>query len=236
MLRLLTILLICFTAVPSMAQQQFLSPEQFESLPFEASAPQNTQPLMIEINQDEMAIDTHDGKKAGLPQFDVTTFSSQLFWLAISFTLLYVFFSRYALPSLSSTIEERRLVISNDLKEADALSGKVEKTRADYEQAMQLAYNDARLAIVNTEQYIREQADIQAQQFKEKSAAAVHDLEQQSEMAKAKIKGDLKEIAQDLTGDVIKKLTELSISDAVINKAVSELMDSPSSQKNKKAA
>lgn len=234
MLRLFTILLICFTAVPVMAQQS-LSPEQVESIPFDNSlvGEPNTQAISSVIDTN---VATHGEKKAGLPQFDVTTFSSQLFWLAISFTILYFFFSRYALPSLSSTIEERRLMISNDLKEADKLSTKVDKTRADYEQAMQDAYNKARLAVTDTEQHMRDQAEMQAKQFKDKSAAAVIDLEQQAEAAKTRIKSDLKSTAQDLTSDIIKKLSGLTVTDSTITKTVDNFMDTPSNSRNKKAA
>lgn len=234
MLRLFYILLICFIAVPAMAQQS-LSPEQVESIPFDNSlvGTPNTQQLSEDITSQN---DAHGEKKAGLPQFDVTTFSSQLFWLAISFSFLYFFFSRYALPSISSTIEERRLMIANDLKEADKISSKVDKTRADYEQAMQTSYNDARLTITNTEQHMRDQAEIQAKQFKDKSTAAIADLEKQAEEAKIKIKADLKATAQNLTSDIISKLSDLDVTDTEITKAVDEFMETSVKPNNKKAA
>ena len=37
--------------------------------------------------------------KPGLPQLDPTTFASQLFWLVVSFVLLYVVISRIAAPA-----------------------------------------------------------------------------------------------------------------------------------------
>ena len=42
------------------------------------------------------------------PPFDPTYFPSQLFWLAISFVVLYVALDRFILPKIKTTIEDRR--------------------------------------------------------------------------------------------------------------------------------
>ena len=54
-------------------------------------------------------------KSAGLPQMDISTFPSQLFWLIITFTVLYLFMWKFVIPRLSTTIEERQDKISNDI-------------------------------------------------------------------------------------------------------------------------
>jgi F-type H+-transporting ATPase subunit b len=57
---------------------------------------------------------------AGMPQFDVTTFPSQIFWLVVSFALLYLLMSRLVLPRISKTIEARETKIQGDLTAAQA--------------------------------------------------------------------------------------------------------------------
>ena len=61
-------------------------------------------------------------KSAGLPQMDIATFPSQLFWLVITFSLLYLFMWKFVIPRLGATIEERRDKISNDINDADNLN------------------------------------------------------------------------------------------------------------------
>ena len=46
-------------------------------------------------------------KSAGLPQMDISPFPSQLFWLIVTFTALYLFMWKFVIPRLSTTIEER---------------------------------------------------------------------------------------------------------------------------------
>ncbi len=46
-------------------------------------------------------------KPGGLPQLKPENFAPQLFWLAITFFLLYLILSRVALPRIGEVIEER---------------------------------------------------------------------------------------------------------------------------------
>src|SRR5690606_28063422 len=52
----------------------------------------------------------------GLPQLDVSTFPSQLFWLFVSFGIMYMIFSRRTLPEISGVLENRQSHIQGDLE------------------------------------------------------------------------------------------------------------------------
>ena len=56
-------------------------------------------------------------QSAGLPQMDISTFPSQIFWLVVTFSILYIFMWKFVIPKLRTTIEERRDKISNDINE-----------------------------------------------------------------------------------------------------------------------
>src|SRR5262249_24204884 len=58
------------------------------------------------------------GQGREFPPFEKQTFPSQLFWLALTFILLYLLMSRVALPRISSILEERRKRVEADLAEA----------------------------------------------------------------------------------------------------------------------
>jgi F-type H+-transporting ATPase subunit b len=50
---------------------------------------------------------------------DVTTFPSQIFWLVVTFALLFLVLSRVTLPKISGAISDRRRRIDGDLATAD---------------------------------------------------------------------------------------------------------------------
>ena len=73
--------------------------------------------------------------QAGLPQMDVETFPSQIFWLVVTFGLLFMVLSRSTLPKIAGTIGARRNQIEGDL-------GTAETRRKDAAGALQ-AYETA---------------------------------------------------------------------------------------------
>ena len=71
--------------------------------------------------------------EAAFPPFDPTYFASQLFWLAISFAVLYFLLSRFVLPRIGGAIEERRDRIADDLDAAASMRDQANETVRAYE-------------------------------------------------------------------------------------------------------
>ena len=58
-----------------------------------------------------------------MPQFDPSTFSSQLFWLLICFLVLYWIVAKFAVPRIGDILEQRGRVVQDDLDRAESLKG-----------------------------------------------------------------------------------------------------------------
>ena len=74
--------------------------------------------------------------RGGFPPFNPQTFASQLFWLAITFVLLYVLMARLALPRVGAIIDDRQKRIAGDLAEAERLKEQSDAAVAAYEKAL----------------------------------------------------------------------------------------------------
>ena len=68
-----------------------------------------------------------------MPQFDVSTFSSQVFWLLFVFSILFLFFSKYYVPKMSSVFFKRGLQLKGIEHEIRYLLMETEKLKQDYE-------------------------------------------------------------------------------------------------------
>lgn len=110
---------------------------------------------------------------AGMPQFDIATFPSQIFWLLVSFAILYVLMSRLVLPRISSTIEARETKIQGDLA------------------AAQTANDAARVA-----------AEKQAKALAEARASAHGAVHAAAEAAAKETSASLHKVADRLAGDI----------------------------------
>ena len=71
-----------------------------------------------------------------MPQLEVGTYASQIFWLIIAFSTLYYLLSRKALPRIAEILEARQDRIAADLDQAQRLRADTEETLSIYEERM----------------------------------------------------------------------------------------------------
>src|SRR3954471_23901059 len=71
-----------------------------------------------------------------MPQFEPSSFPSQIFWLVVTFIALYLVVSRLAVPRIAEVLEQRRRLVQDDIDRAAALKAETDQALAAYEQAM----------------------------------------------------------------------------------------------------
>lgn len=98
-----------------------------------------------------------------MPQLEVSTYISQIFWLIVSFGLLYYLLSRKALPRVAEVLEARADRIRSDLDEAQRLRKEAEDALRRHEAVMAEAHDKAQARVVETQARLQaEAADAQA--------------------------------------------------------------------------
>ena len=79
----------------------------------------------------------------GLPQLDIATWPSQLFWLVVLFGAGYLVMAKIVTPRIGAVLEERRQTVNGDLEKARNASAEAAKIRADYESDLENARSEA---------------------------------------------------------------------------------------------
>jgi F-type H+-transporting ATPase subunit b len=173
-----------------------------------------------------LAAETAPGEEGGgLPQLDVSTYAGQIFWLLISFALLYFVFSRVFLPRLGGVIEERRNRIADDYDQAAEFKREAEDAKAAYEQA--LADAKARAASVAAETKATIDAEI-AEAEKESDArleAEITAAEARIAETAEKARGAVREAAKETTKALVDALIGETPSDASVDQALEQAGD-----------
>ncbi len=109
-----------------------------------------------------------EGGDQGLPQFDVALYPGQIFWLAITFGLLYLLMAYVALPGVSRTQDKRQRTIENDLGLAAKANEEAKATLAHYEKTLAEARAKAQVMLSDlTAKAASEAAERQAAQQQE---------------------------------------------------------------------
>lgn len=78
-----------------------------------------------------------------MPQFDVSTFYSQIFWLILVFSFLYIVVLCFISPVTEQIFEKRKIVISSMVLEAEQLAVSTEALKKEYSISYQHILNVA---------------------------------------------------------------------------------------------
>jgi F-type H+-transporting ATPase subunit b len=137
-----------------------------------------------------------------LPQFVIGSWPGQIFWLAVSFAILYFVLSRSLLPRIGAVIEDRRDKIADDLDEAGRLQRQATDARERHEKALADARAKAHTIAGETRDRLAkelgEEARIAEAAFAKKAAEAEGRIRAATETALANVKAVAGEAADAL--------------------------------------
>ena len=160
-----------------------------------------------------------DAQKAGMPQFDLSRFPSQIFWLGATFLVLYLVMSKVALPRIGEVLEARANRIGGDLDRASALKAEADQIKAAYEKALGESRAKAQEVGRTTEATLaREAADRQATLGNE-LAGRIRDAESRIAAAKAAAMGNLAGVAAEVASLAVQRVAGIGISPADADQA-----------------
>lgn len=148
----------------------------------------------------------------GFPPFKADTFPSQLFWLAITFTVLFVVLWRMATPRIEGAIAARKSRIAKDLDAAEAHRRNAEQASADYEAALADARARAQSLAEDNHQRIRDEIDEAKAKAEAEALAAQSQAETRIAALKTEAQGHVREAARDAAVAIVARLTGDTVS------------------------
>ena len=155
-----------------------------------------------------------------MPQLDPSTFPSQLFWLAVTFIILYWIMSKVALPRIGDVLQQRRQKVSNDIEKAETLKREAEAALQAYETAMAESRSNAVSLIAEAGQEIAAEAAKRNEAANAEIAKQTADAERRIAEAKSQALDELKASAGDLVQAIAGKLADVQIARDEADKAV----------------
>ena len=161
-------------------------------------------------------------ESGGMPQLDPEFWISQIFWLTITFGLLFLTLSKLILPKISANLESRKLQISDNIEAADRQRKESEIKLKEYDEIISKSkieaknlFNQARDKALKDISIKREFLD---QQINDEIIKAEKEIEQLKKDAPAKIH----KIAIETSSELIQKLIGTEINNSSISAIVDD--------------
>jgi F-type H+-transporting ATPase subunit b len=145
----------------------------------------------------------------GLPQLDLETYPSLIFWSIISLLIGYILMAFIVTPSIQSIINIRETNIQNDLIKAknsneeaqiikNTLSNKQEEIKLDSQNIINQAISEAKTLLDNSEKKISNKMNVK-----------ILEADQEIHKSKNEVISELLNNAEDITRDIIQKFTSI---------------------------
>jgi len=159
-----------------------------------------------------------------MPQLDLSSFPSQLFWLAITFALLYLIMAKAVLPQITSVLQGRQDRISSDLEKADHMKAEAERMEEEYNSSLENTRSKASAIIAKA---VTKAEEFSKKKHSELDAVLAKKAEEADKMiagAKEQAIKEMTGISADLVVMITDKLTKINVSKNEASERVAKLL------------
>ena len=158
--------------------------------------------------------------KTGLPQLDLNTYPSLMFWSIISLIIGFALMKYLVTPNIKSILNSRETSIQNDLvkaktsnQESEKIKQSIIKSQEDIKSKSQKIISDA---ILESKQSIeKKEKEISAKLELKVSEAEKKIIDTQNTVI-----NDVINVAEEITADVVKKFTDIKYDKSNVKKAI----------------
>jgi F-type H+-transporting ATPase subunit b len=146
------------------------------------------------------------GGEPSLPQLEVDHYSSQIFWLLLSFGLLYILISKSALPVIHEVVEKRRHRIERDLEQAERLALQAKQSKEAFEEIYRLSLEQSKELIAKADMEIEAKHYVENSKLDAQIVSMMHKAEVEIEQRCEKMHQNLQTLSYDLVQVLLQEI------------------------------
>jgi len=159
----------------------------------------------------------------GMPQLDPEFWFSQIFWLVLTFGILYLVLSKFILPKISDNLETRKSQILDNLELAEKQRNESEAKLKDFDNIILKSKIDAKSLFNESRKKLLDDINNKRQTLEEEIDKEVKIAEAEIEELKRKSPEKINKIAIDTSADLINQLIGANINNSSITAIVSDI-------------
>ena len=163
------------------------------------------------------------GAEEGMPQLNPEFWTSQIFWLILIFSSLYIIVWKIFLPKITDSIENRKSRIINDLNETQKLKENAEKKLREYNKIIEDTKKEAKRIIEDNKKKLENDIKNKKQKFNEEIEKELMSVEKEIKSLKKLSISNINKIAAEVSSEVIKQLIGTSVNMSNVSAIVEDI-------------
>ena len=169
------------------------------------------------------SLEAFAAESGGMPQLNPEFWISQIFWLTLTFGILYIILSKFILPKISDNLESRKSQILENIEAAEKQRENSEEKLKEYEEIISKSKLEAKnifnLAREKTLKDIGSKKEVLDKQIDDEIGKAENEIKELQNSAAEKIN----KIAIDTSSELIQKLIGAEVNNSSISAIVDDL-------------
>ena len=164
------------------------------------------------------------GSEAGMPQLDPEFWASQIFWLILIFSALYLIIWKIFLPKITYSIENRKSKVVNDLDEAQKLKENAEKKLKEYNKIIEESKKEAKKIIEVGRKKLDRDIENKKQKINDEIEKELMTAEKEIKDLKKTSISNINNIATETSVEIIKQIINIEVNRSSVSAIVGDVV------------
>ena len=162
-------------------------------------------------------------EKVGMPQLDTEFWISQIFWLAITFSILFVLLSKFILPKISANLEIRKSLILENISTAEKKREESESKIKEYNEIIKKSKNEAKNLMNQAKKKLMKDINQKKETLEKDLTNEIQKVEIEIQEFRNKAPEKINKIAVDTSTDLLQRLMNADVNSSSISAIVNDL-------------
>ena len=162
-------------------------------------------------------------ESGGMPQLNPEFWLSQIFWLTLTFGILYVFLSKIILPKISANLESRKSEIQENIEAAENQRHKSESKLLEYNKILSKSKLEAKNIFKDAREKAMQDINSKKEVLDKQIDDEIKKAEQEIVLLRKTAPEKINKIAIDTSSELVQKLIGADINNSSISAIVEDL-------------
>ena len=162
-------------------------------------------------------------ESGGMPQLNPEFWISQIFWLTLTFGILYIILSKLILPKISANLELRKSQIQDNIEAAEKQRKDSESKLKEYDDIILKSKLEAKNIFKDSREKIIKNINNKKETLENQINDEIKKAEKEIEMVKKSAPEKINKIAIEASTELVKKLIGAEINNSSISAIVDDL-------------
>ena len=168
--------------------------------------------------------DVFAAESGGMPQLNPEFWISQIFWLTLTFGILYIILSKLILPKISANLELRKSQIQENIEAAEKQRKESETKLKEYDEIILKSRLKANDIFKDSKEKVIKDINIKKEALDKQIDEEIKKVEKEINQLKETSPEKINKIAIEISSDILKKLIGADVNNSSISAIVNDLL------------